>query len=791
MADLVAQLVAQLKLAPAQGGNYELSVTETGKAQPTFVQAFEQVPLKAKVQVWSPGTARARGAPAEEPAAALGTPPVATPAAAPPSFSSVVASPQPASATRREPAQPPPQFSSVIRPTAGASGASSGPPPAFSTVKTAPTPEPDSGSGRPVIQPQHQQPQGLPSYSAVQPSTTSSSTGSSKSSAGTPSSTSVPSASDWRPPVPLPTYGGAVAAPQPSTAPPQQLRPQQPHPLTPTLPEGRPPSFSQMRQQQAQPQAQPQPPQQQQQHMQMQMKQLQQHGGIGAPGSVPSYQPPQPYKSPQPTPPHSASLLSATASSENTATSLAVRAGTDMGMEFAQSTSSVSSSPMEMPLPVGAVPAPAAISSGGDARPGYERSWLELTAEQQAACHVLGYDRSKWDEERSELAASRMMADERDAEEQRRAQEAADAASAVAFSGSQLQSTASGATGTVGGSGDSSVIERSGSTTSNASNAAGSEDPFVQPNGRGFMPPPSASFKVNIIETELDEDTKKVFYVMDIERSAASGMQLPGGAQRVRKRYSEFEALRKELAGHSKSLKALEFPKKQRIKGKRGGRKEKTVDTRSSELENWLNSAIFVSQTDSQAAMLLRIIEDWFVALAPSPGSRGSLTTDGGTYPGGGAALIGGASVQQEEALAQEQADLMAAIEASNAIAAQQQTVSGALETVAPVATVPSAADEEAEMLRAIQLSLGQSPADQPPQPHLRQVPMSPAIPQPVTTTIPAAGSVNNLPATIGAIEMGFSPEKVRRMQEQQQAATGSAFNSTQELLEALINMPE
>ena len=68
---------------------------------------------------------------------------------------------------------------------------------------------------------------------------------------------------------------------------------------------------------------------------------------------------------------------------------------------------------------------------------------------------------------------------------------------------------------------------------------------------------------------------------------------------------------------------------------------------------------------------------------------------------------------------------------------------------------------------------------------------MSPAIPQPVTTTIPPAGSVNNLPATIEAIEMGFSPEKVRRMQEQQQAATGSAFNSTQELLEALINMPE
>ena len=50
--------------------------------------------------------------------------------------------------------------------------------------------------------------------------------------------------------------------------------------------------------------------------------------------------------------------------------------------------------------------------------------------EQQAACRTLGYDRSRWDEERSELAASRMMAAERDAEEQLRAQEAADAAAA-------------------------------------------------------------------------------------------------------------------------------------------------------------------------------------------------------------------------------------------------------------------------------------------------------------------------------------------------------------------------
>jgi hypothetical protein len=52
----------------------------------------------------------------------------------------------------------------------------------------------------------------------------------------------------------------------------------------------------------------------------------------------------------------------------------------------------------------------------------------------------------------------------------------------------------------------------------------------------------------------------------------------------VKKRYSQFERLRKDLEPHSKSYKALEFPKKKRLKGKRGGKKDAVVDVRAKEL---------------------------------------------------------------------------------------------------------------------------------------------------------------------------------------------------------------
>ena len=45
--------------------------------------------------------------------------------------------------------------------------------------------------------------------------------------------------------------------------------------------------------------------------------------------------------------------------------------------------------------------------------------------------------------------------------------------------------------------------------------------------------------------------------------------------------------------------------------------------------------------------------------------------------------------------------------------------------------------------------------------------------------------------ARAGAIEMGFDPQKVKRLQQQQQAATGAAWGDTQELLEALMMAPD
>ena len=121
-------------------------------------------------------------------------------------------------------------------------------------------------------------------------------------------------------------------------------------------------------------------------------------------------------------------------------------------------------------------------------------------------------------------------------------------------------------------------------------------------------------------------------------------------------------------------------------------------------------------------------------------------------------------------------------------------------------------------MLRAIQMSLGQpvgasqppqhqrgsfSPADAPgaaatpqplslsPQPLLQQQqqqqqlqPQQPQQPPPQANV-----NVNTLPATVEAIEMGFPPDKVRRLQSEQQAATGSAYTNTQELLEALMSI--
>eukprot|EP01043_Picozoa_sp_COSAG02_P040502 COSAG02_NODE_3285_length_7007_cov_4.103503_2_plen_523_part_00 len=366
-----------------------------------------------------------------------------------------------------------------------------------------------------------------------------------------------------------------------------------------------------------------------------------------------------------------------------------------------------------------------------DTRPGYERSWSELTAEQQAACRVLGYDRSKWDEERSELAASRMMADERDAEEQRRAQEMADSTAAASAAARTSQSAAASTLLHQGGG--STLGSTQTSPAKAATPSAGTDDALFP------------AFKVAMIDTELDAETNKVFYVMDVQRSADAAAARAGTPQRVRKRYSEFEALRKELAAHSKAAKALEFPKKQRIKGRRGGRDEQTVDARSRELETWLNSAITTCAGDlggehSDVGWCWQeVIEAWFQEETKTAAgdARASATL----------------SAEQEE-----EAELMAAIQAS--LGEAGGSTSSYSEGVPPGAgSSSSVADNSSGGSRM--------------------------------TSLTQMVSVDNLPATIEAIEMGFAPERVKRLQSERQQSTGSPYQSTQELLEAVMSAPE
>lgn len=268
------------------------------------------------------------------------------------------------------------------------------------------------------------------------------------------------------------------------------------------------------------------------------------------------------------------------------------------------------SSTSSVVLPVGAVPSTNSVD--GDQRPGFERSWGELTAEQQEGLRRVGYDRGVWDEERGELAAARMMAAENDDEEQRRALEAADAATAAAAAAEidalspqlshQLPASASAAAGggfgaESGGGFDFGASERtnSGLTATDSELGHRGMDPTPeQPASPFTQAAPGGSVDVIIVDTELDEENGKMYYLLDITRSP----QFAPGPQRVRKRYSEFESLRKDLAASSRAAKALDFPAKKRIKGKRGGKKDKIVDVRTNELQQWLNTVIRVCQSD-------------------------------------------------------------------------------------------------------------------------------------------------------------------------------------------------
>ena len=372
-------------LPTAQGGSYDLSVTEPGRKEPKFVTSLDQVPLKAKVQLWSPGTAAARGgggggggAPPPAFSSLAGAPAQQTPPARQPPGS--YAPPQFAAAAKQpSPPQPSalPDFAAAQRmPRAGlAAGAA---PPSFSTV------------AQPRSQPP---PQGLPTYTATQPAGGSSPSASSLQAALPSYSGSVgrvggaggaggpglsPSPAGAGGAGAAPAWGGAskpAAAPQPSFEPPPQPRPQPEGQSGAGRPAWSPPP---------QPAAQPAGPSAGRVSPTAGFTPSAGNFSTGqsqlSASSVPPTQPYQP--PPQPSPPPSATTYSA------------------------PSTSSTSS----VVLPVGAVP-----SAGGaraDERPVYERSWGELTAEQRQACGVLGYTQTVWDNERSELAVSRLATEE-------------------------------------------------------------------------------------------------------------------------------------------------------------------------------------------------------------------------------------------------------------------------------------------------------------------------------------------------------------------------------------------
>ena len=63
----------------------------------------------------------------------------------------------------------------------------------------------------------------------------------------------------------------------------------------------------------------------------------------------------------------------------------------------------------------------------------------------------------------------------------------------------------------------------------------------------------------------------------------------------------------------SKAVKSLHFPNRKRIKGKRGGRKEDLAEARSTELQDWLNNTIKICESDARSLTLIQRIEDWFL----------------------------------------------------------------------------------------------------------------------------------------------------------------------------------
>lgn len=120
-----------------------------------------------------------------------------------------------------------------------------------------------------------------------------------------------------------------------------------------------------------------------------------------------------------------------------------------------------------------------------------------------------------------------------------------------------------------------------------------------------------------------------------------------------------------DLIQTPRGTKALDFPAKKRIKGKRGGRKDKIVDTRSSELQTWLNTAIRVCESEGVTAGDMtpeQIVEQWFVSSSVATELAADAAESGSESA---RSSVASRTSQAAAGATAEEAELMAAIQAS------------------------------------------------------------------------------------------------------------------------------
>lgn len=378
--------------------------------------------------------------------------------------------------------------------------------------------------------------------------------------------------------------------------------------------------------------------------------------------------------------------------------------------------------------------------SENESGPVHKRQWSELTAEQRQAAVTLGYDAVAWDDEKSTLLIHSLT----------------DGQPAAAESAGVV----SGLPHTMG---------------SNAhAGAHGSE----------------TALDMKVVSSKMLKDGKgeRMFYVLEVR---AAG-QLPF---QIKKRFSDFERLRKLLSSYSKMFRFIEFPKKRRMHG-RHGKKDKVVESRAATLDSWLTQVMAVANSPDLVRRLLPMIEAWIHA-------QGDAADDGDSSPRDSMAPMGreslAATSSQESIAAFSRSNSGNAASASSAVsardrkkaaianaAAAQREAKAEREAAAELQRAQSARQEEADMEAAIMASMGGAPPQAAPPPPTPSLVTSQQLGAAPTAVLPVESEAASR-ATLAVIEMGFEPAQVRQVQQQQLAAVGGAYETTDELINACL----